>query len=184
MKHISLIALIVALLIFAVPAFAQEVPPEIPVMPLDEALALLSAALSAVLVGLLGSPVTLAITSLLKRIPALFDVPANALQFGVALALAILVYVLQYLGLGEQAKQAYNFLLVLLPALAGLFTNLVASAVEYHAARPLGLWVLGYQRPAWVSVQRAERMAARASDQTVKPFAAPVPRSAHDGAQG
>lgn len=157
---VKLLLIVLALLLFAAPALAQDVPPTdnlpvIPVIPLQDAWALLLAAIASVLTGLVASPVTLGLVALLKRFAPLDGIPANILQLIVAGIIAVLFWAAGFLGLDAQFRTVYGFLLSVLPALAGMFTNQVAAAVEYRAAKAYDVGFFGYQRPDRVHIKRA-----------------------------
>jgi len=154
MKHVRIIALLLivgGLLLLAVPALAQDVPTDpnmpLPIIPVEQAGELLVAALIAIVVALIDSPITALGVALLKHIPFLNPVPAKTLQFVVAGLITVIYWISAALGYGAEFNSVAAFLLSIAPAILGQVFRQGAASYIYKASQKNGVGFVGYQRP-------------------------------------
>lgn len=141
-----LLAVIITLFVFAVPAFAQDTVPTEPITP-DQAGALLMSAIAAIVAGGFGgAPITSFLVGLLKHVPALDNVSAPTLNLFVGGILTAAWWVASKFGFGVQFKSFTDFVLVVGPALLTLLTTMVGASTIHKAAAKEQLAVVGYKR--------------------------------------
>lgn len=156
MKHVRIIALLLivgGLLLLAVPALAQDVPPPLnrDELPTWEDFILNAAAVFATL-GILFGPLSEILVSVVKVV--LSKVRPTALKytgviaFLLPLVIAALYWTVDAFGFGDAFVRAGNFLLAIAPVILGFFGIQVFQTLTYRGMKRIGASVTGEDKAA------------------------------------
>ena len=120
----------------------------VPVIPVEDAGALLLAAIASIIGGaVLNAPITVFIVAIAKRLDKNQVVTGGVWQLIVGGAVTVTIWIARRYGFEGQANEAFNFIVIAGPALLNLLTTFVGSSALYKTAAKTDTPLVGYQRP-------------------------------------
>lgn len=126
----------------------------VPVIPVEDAGALLLAAIASIIGGaVLNAPITVFVVSIAKRLDKNQTISGGTWQIVVGGVVTVIIWVARRYGFEGQANEAFNFIVIAGPALLNLLSTFVSSSALYKTAAKTDTPLVGYQRPA--SLKRA-----------------------------
>jgi len=156
-KRIALIT--VMALMFAGPALAQgEPPPTEPIPPVlevptvDELLTAVEVTLTAILAGVIASPVTSAAVGIVKWAGERFNIAlikaASGSQLNTVMVFILVgaVWIARFFGVADSLNSAFAIILALAPILAGVAAGARASSGVYGNVTRGKVALVGYER--------------------------------------
>lgn len=156
-----ILVLLVLFLVAPAIASAQDTQPSanlVPVIPIEDAGALLINTLLAIAGGaVLGAPITVFLTSVLKRIPQLASVSAGALAATSGIVITVIVWIARHFGFEVQINTLFDVIVVVAPALMTLFTTLTGGSALYSTAVKANAPIVSYQRASEIKASSPPR---------------------------
>lgn len=158
-RNLTLVFAIVFCLLLVMPAFAQDETPTapaepipgtdiVPVIPVEDAGALLLAAIASIIGGaVLNAPITVFVVSIAKRVDKNQVVSGGTWQIIVGGVVTVVIWIARRYGFEGQTNEAFNFVVIAGPALLNLLATFTGASALYKTATKVETPLIGYQRP-------------------------------------